>query len=232
MHYIKDIFENIESKHAHDKFVRYSRGKFVGPLMKIKIASSGIKISGSFHFVDELLILLADYLGNKVVHMKGSLVWNQDLTPKLANLGIMYSKVSKSRGIFKYTLENEINIKDFVDNMIDYNILVNIKEKDSSLVTKNAFPKPNKEFTADFCKASFPISFKNRILEEFAFDIEDKNSIKDIIITHEIIINDLEIPQIDNFEDARRLAKRKGTIKRITKVNSNEEVIKTIDICV
>lgn len=213
MHYIKDIFENNITEHAHNKFVRYSKGSFVGPLINIKIMGSGVKISASFHFIDELLLLASEILENREVHVKGSLVWNEDLSDKLLKLGIKYSKVTKSRGIFKYVLDNSVRFKDFVDEMKNYNILLTIKEKDFTLVTKNAFPKPNKEFGPDFCKVTFPSNFAQKILEEFAFDCE-KNQ-KDIKITNHLNIEDIILPKdAKNFEEARKKAIRKGTLIR------------------
>lgn len=228
MHYVKDIFEKNPTQHAHDKFVRYSRGEFVGPLLKIKFGKDAVKIFASFHFVDELLMLVAKCLGNKVVHIDGSLVWNRDLTEDLLKLGIKYSKVTKSRGIFKYTLENDVKIQDFVDEMSSYNLLVSIKEETVSLVTKTAFPKPNKEFGADFCKASFPASFADVIREEFLFDIKDKVS-KEAEIKHHITVSDLKLPEIDNFEEARRLAKRIGKITRDVKIDGKENAQTSVD---
>jgi hypothetical protein len=221
MHYVKDIFENNHTQHAHDKFIRYSRGEFVGPLLKIKFGKEAVKILASFHFVDELLMMVAKCLGNKVVHINGSLVWNKDLSDDFLKLGIKYSKVTKSRGIFKYVLENDVNIQDFVDQMSSYNLLVSIKEETVSLVTKTSFPKPNKEFGADFCKASFPISFADVIREEFLFDVKDKVN-KEAEVKHHITVTDLKLPDIDNFEEARRLAKRVGKITRDVKIDGKE----------
>lgn len=227
MHYVKDIFEGKETQHAHNKFIRYSKGKFVGPLLKIKFSKSGVKVNGSFHFVDEFLFLIAEILDNREVHIKGSLVWNQDLTEQLAKLGIMYSKVTKSRGIFKYVLENDVKFRDFVETMSGYNLLVTVKEPEVSLVSKASFPKPNKEFTADFCKTNFPADFASRIMEEFAFDIDAKN-VKQIEIKHEIFVEDIELPDVDNFEEARILAKRVGTIKRYITFDGSEEKVTEI----
>jgi hypothetical protein len=231
MHYIKDIFEGNITKHAHDKFIRYSRGSFIGPLLKIKFTSNSVKLNASFHYVDEIVKLASEYLGNVPVHMKGSLVWNQDLSTQLFNLGIKYSKVSKSRGIFKYTLDNEIKIVDFIENMGNFNFLVSFKTGEVQIVTKSSFPKPNKEFTNDFCKATFPISLKDKILKEFAFDInEDKKKIKEINIKHNILISDLELPNIEDFERARREAKRIGELTREISTNNSESLIKKIKI--
>lgn len=223
MHFVKDIFEEKDTEHAHNKFVRYSRGHFVGPLMKIKISKMGVKIYGSFHFVDELLMLIADFLGDKKIYVSGSLIWNRDLSGELAKHGIKYSKIKKSRGIFTYIIENEVNIKSFVDSMKGYNLLLNIKLDEISYVTKSKFPKPNKEITSDFCKAKFPASMTKKILSEFAFDVTKKNP-KDIVISHEIIVEDIDLPKVENFEMARRLAKRIGVIKRKVVVDGGEPV--------
>lgn len=38
MHYIKDVFKKQETEHAHNKFIRYSKGNFVGPIINIKVS--------------------------------------------------------------------------------------------------------------------------------------------------------------------------------------------------
>jgi hypothetical protein len=225
MHYLKDVFEGVKSQHAHNKFIRYSKGEFVGALLKIKLTKNNVKVYGSFHLVDELLRIIADYLGNKIVHIKGSVVWNEDLSEKLASVGIKYSKVTKSRGIYKYILDNDVEIKDFVDKFNDYNLLLSFKLDNISYVTKSSFPKPNKEFSNDFCKVTLPIELKDKILDEFAFDLSDKEreKLKEVEISHKILIDDIDVPEAKNFEEARRKAIRKGTIERHIKINGSEE---------
>ena len=221
MHFIKDLFEKNQTEHLHNKFIRYSKGNFVGPLLKIKFTKNDVKIYASFHFTDELLSMCADILGNDPVHVKGSLVWNQDLAPQLAELGIMYSKVSKSRGIFKYTLENDVPLQDFVKSMGGYHVLLTIKEEGLSYVTKSSLPKPNKEFGADFCKVTLPQSHAKKVMEEFAFDV--KCTAKQIEIEHKIEVTDIELPEnITDFDKARREAKRVGTIVRKVIVDGEE----------
>lgn len=223
MHYIKDVFENRQTEHAHSKFVRYSKGDFVGPLLKVKFQAKNIKIYASFHFVDELLLLLSDYFGNEVVHIKGTILWNLDLTKELSSLGIKYSKLSKSRGIFKYTLDNDVKFKDFVETMSRYNLLVNIKTDEVSLVTKTSFPKPNKEFTNDFCKATFPKELEKTFKNEFLFDVKDIE-IKEANIVHRIIVRDIHLPKdYTNFEEARHNATREGTLTRDIELNQKEK---------
>lgn len=223
MHYIKDLFENKETEHLHNKFIRYSKGNFCGPLMKIRISKANVKIGASFHYVDELLKFVAEILGDVQVHVKGTLIWNSDLGPELAKLGIKYSKVTKSRGIFKYLLENDVPIKTFVETMGNYHVLINIKQEDLSYVTKSSFPKPNKEFGPDFCKVTFPISILDRILEEFAFDV--KSAKKLIEIKHSLDITEIKLPEgEEDFEIARKLARRIGHIKREVIVDSESTI--------
>ena len=224
MHYVKDIFEKRKTEHAHNKFVRYSKGEFVGPLLNIKVSKSSVKVDGSFHIANEILFLMAEYLGNKEVEIKGNLSWNEDLSPKLANIGIKYLKVTKSRGIFNYALHNKVKLKDFVENLGSYNLLVSFKADEAKLTTKNRLPKPNKEIAKDFVKAVFPAEMKDRILDEFAFDMKDRNA-KQIDISHKIIVDRIHMPEVETFEEARRLATREGKIIREITLDAGEKVV-------
>jgi hypothetical protein len=114
-------------------------------------------------------------------------------------------------------------------NLGEYHILISFKTNDIKLSTKSKYPKPNKEFTNDFCKAIFPLSMAKKLLEEFAFDVKEKN-VKDILIRHEIIINDIELPKVENFDEARRLAKRIGIIKRYVSINGGDEKMTEIKV--
>jgi hypothetical protein len=185
---------------------------------------NSVKVNGSFHIASEILTLMAEYLGNREVEIKGNLSWNEDLSPKLANIGIKYLKVTKSRGIFNYVLQNVVKFKDFVENLGNYNLLVSFKEDDAKLTTKNKLPKPNKEIAKDFVKAVFPIEMKDRILDEFAFDVKDKNA-KDILISHKIFVDNIELPKVETFDEARRLAVRSGKIVRKIAFDDGENVV-------
>lgn len=225
---MKEIFQKNYTQHAHDKLVRYSKGEFTGPLIKAKFTSNSVKLYTSFHFIDEILILLANHLGNVKVKIKGSLIWNKDLSKDLQQLGIMYSKVSKARGIFKYTLDNEVLLKDFVDLFSTYNLLVNFKYENVSVAMKSSLPKPNKEITADFCKLTLPKEMETILREEFLFDIKEK--CKEVEISHKIIVDDIILPPEEDldFEMKRRLAKRKGTLYRKIIID-NKDTLSQVD---
>ena len=228
MHYIKDVFNANIGEHAHNKFVRYSKGEFTGPLLKAKFSKQNVKLYTSFHFIDEILILLANHLGNVKVKIKGSIIWNQDLNSKLESLGIMYSKVTKNRGIYKYALDNEVQLKEFVDLFVEYNLLVNFKLDGISVVMKPNLPKPNKEITSDFCKLTLPAEMENILREEFLFDVKEK--CKEVQIEHNIKVENIILPQDDDldFEMKRKLAKREGKLTRIVTIKNKDSMQKEI----
>lgn len=225
MHFIRDLFQENMTEHLHNKFIRYSRGDFVGPLLKLKFAKANVKVYASFHYTDELLTLFAEKLGDKQVRAKGTVLWNKDLAPEFEELGIKFGKVSKARGIFKYTIDNDVVLKDFVKLMNKYHVLLNVKEEGLTYSTKKALPKPNKEFGADFCKLTLPNEMKDLIIDEFAFDLENRDKIKQIEVSHNIKINDIVLPEGEtDFEIARRQAKRVGVIERVLIVDGEENL--------
>jgi len=223
MHFVKDLFTNNETEHLHNKFIRYSRGDFTGPLLKVRFSKANIKVYASFHYVDELLDFIANYLGERETHINGFLLWNKDLNPELRSIGVEYLKLSKARGIFKYTLDCDTNLKKFVEVMNKYNVLINVKEDDLSYTTKSSFPKPNKEFKPDFCKLTLPASLKDSLFKEFIFDTKDTGKINLVEIGHRIVVEDIKLPENEtDFDIARRLAKRVGNMTRSVSVDGVE----------
>jgi hypothetical protein len=225
MHYIKDLFNENNTEHLHNKFIRYSRGDFLGPLLKLKFTKANVKVYASFHFTDELLSIFADKLDDREVRAKGTILWNKDLAPEFEQLGIKFAKVSKARGIFKYAIDNDVVLKDLVTLMNKYYVLLNVKEDGLTYSTKKALPKPNKEFGADFCKLTLPGDMKDLIIDEFAFDLENREKVKQIEISHNIKITNIALPEgEEDFEIARRQAKRVGTIERVLTVDGEENL--------
>lgn len=229
MHYIKDIFEKKNTQHAHDKLIRYSRGVFTGPLLKVKFSKNEIKLNTSFHIVDEIYLMIANWIKNEKVEIEGLISWNKDLTDKFSKVGLKYLKVSKLRGIFKYTLKNEVEFLEFINIFSKFHLLVSFKTKDGiSVTTKLAFPKPSKPIIANFCKISLPIEFKELILKEFLFDVNIPKNLKSVLISNKILIDDIILPPIEDFEIARRDAKKIGKIIREVEVNTDEKIISEV----
>ncbi len=217
-HYIKNIFENKQNEKVHNKLIRYSKGFFEGPKIKIRKQKDNIKIKSSFHIVDELLELVVKYNTENIVLIKGVIIYNEDLEKKFEELGLKYVKVTKSRGIHKYELNHEVDIKKFFEVFNNYNPLVSFTTKDVKITTKKSFPKPNKEISDSFCYIQLPISAEKEVYESFCFDIKDEYP-KFVDISHDIIVEEVIFPKTDleDFKEIRRLAKRKGKIKRYVK---------------
>lgn len=224
-HFIKEVFDNKKiSNRTHEKFIRYSKGVYVGPLIKISKQKEKIKIKSSFHIVDELIHLAAKFSKEDDTHIKGTINHNEDLSEEFSKIGIKYIKVKKSRGIFKYEIDNILNLKTFEENMLKYNPLVNFSTSNVKLTTKKSFPKPSKEITSNFCYLELPLEASDYVNKFFAFDLEEKTK-KTIDISHEFIIDEVIYPEDKNldFKLIRELSKRKGKIKRTLKIGTNIE---------
>ena len=226
MHYIKQIFENKINEHTKSKFLRYSQGEFVGTLLKVEKNKNDLKVESSFHIIDELLNVISKEIGNKKVEVKGTLTYNEDLRDKLEENGIKYPKITKSRGIFNYKLDNEVELEKFIKNMKNYNLIISFKHKDIKFISKTKLPKPNKEISDKFCKAVLPISILNKIKKEFLFDI-GKKEFKQIYISHKIRVDEIIFPKDKkmSFEEIRRKSKRKGEITREILFDKKEKIV-------
>lgn len=219
-HFIKEVFKNKKiSTRAHEKFIRYSKGIYVGPLIKISKQKEKIKIKSSFHIVDELIHLAAKFSKEEDAQIKGTINHNEDLAEEFAKIGIKYIKVKKSRGIFKYEIDNILNLKTFEKNMLKYNPLINFSTSNVKLTTKKSFPKPSKDITSNFCYLELPLESADYVYKFFAFDIKETPK-KTVDISHEFIIEEVIYPENKNldFKQIRELSKRKGKVKRTVKI--------------
>jgi hypothetical protein len=230
MHFIKEIFENKISSKLHNKFVRYSRGNFVGPLLNVKISKNKIKFKGSFHYVSEFLENLEKSLKEEELHIKGVIRKDENLTEKFESIDKTFIKSTKSNSLWIFKVDFYISLKELVDVFKNCDLFLNFKSNTVSLKTKTTFPKPNKEFGADFVVVEIlNQELRNKFLEDYLFDIKDLNKVKEINIKHSIIIEDIILPKnTRSFEVARKLALRKGKIIRgigINKGSFNEKKI-------
>ena len=230
MHYLKEIYEGrLDSDHARRKFIRYSKGEFVGPKVNLAVKGKTLKLKTSFHCVDEVLKLAAERVGDKKVHVKGKIIWNESLDSRFESVGASYSKLTKSMGLYKYVLDNEVNLKSFLEAFWDYKLLLSFNTEEVKVKSKSDFPKPHKEIVSDFCKADFPLDMKERVLDLFAFDVEEDN-IKTFNVRHDIIVDEVVMPQnITDYKKAREEAKRVGKIKRYVSLNGGDEVENNLD---
>ena len=212
MHFIKSIFEDKTDDETHKKLVRYSKGVFEGPKIKLKIVGKNVKINSSFHYVDEFYTFIFKKIMTSKIDISGSVIFNEDISNKIEELGLVVEQKVSSRGIYKIKFSGNIGI-DELKELKKYKILFNYSSDDFSIKVKNSYPKPNKEFTYDFCKFGFSKEFLDCFLEEFLFDLE--NLEKEVLIEHKIEVFDVELPKkITDFETARLEAVRIGKVTR------------------
>ncbi len=221
-HYIKKIFKKKPDERTHNKFIRYSKGTFTGPLITIRVMKSKIRIKSSFHIIDELIALAVKYSAEKNAHIKGTIVYNKDLSEEFLKIGLKYLKLTKSRGIYKYQIDNDLDLEEFSKIFLKYNPLINFSTSNVKLTSKKNFPKPNKEISKDFCYLELPKEAEKEVFKEFCFDIKDTP--KTVEIEHTIIVDNITFPEKEctSFEEMRRKAIREGEI--IRKVSYGDKI--------
>ncbi len=205
MNFIQKIFEDKIDDLVKKQFIRFSKGQFERALITIK-KSKELKIKTSYEFSNDLVNLIAQNSKEKL-QVKGKIISFKDLEPKIE---VKYQKKGKQFiSDVNTTIEPE-QLKQLYENFKDQYLLLTIKSKDFSLITKTAIPKPGKEPKDDFCKLTLPLKYIN----EFLFDITQ--DFKEAKIKHIYVIEDITIPKEyqNNFELGRLNAKRKGKIIR------------------
>jgi len=226
MHFIKEIFTKKISENTHNKFIKYSKGNFVGPLMKITYKKNVVRLTTSIHYLEELIEFIFENFVENEIKVKGKVINNASLRTFLEENDIHILKESRAKGIFKYEIETNLTY-DKYKILNKYKNYLNMKTDFFSFNCKNAIPKPNKEVVKDFCKFLFPKEYLEKILIYFVYDSE-KAFKKKLEISHQIEITDVLIPKkITDFQIARKEAKRVGTLERVVSVDEEKIESKT-----
>ena len=205
MNFIKKIFEDKVDDLVKKQFTRFSKGQFERALITIK-KSKDLKIKTSCEFSNDLVNIIAQNSKEKL-RVKGKIISFKDLEPKIE---ARYQKKGKQFiSDINTTIEPQ-QLRKLYEDFKDQHLLLTIKSKDFSLITKTVIPKPGKQLKDDFCKLTLPLKFLN----EFLFDTTQ--DFKEARIKHIYIIEDITIPKEyqNNFELARLNAIRKGKIIR------------------
>lgn len=211
MNFIRKIFEKKVDDDVHLQFQRFSKGIFENrALVEITKTTKEVKIKTSYEFVRDLVDYLID--GN-VKNLSGLIICTTDLR----KLGFEFPEVKQFMGVKKFDVVNltKDDVMSLMKKLPDALFLLSFETEKGSIKTKQKAPKSgknaDKEQKADFCALT---TNDLGILYEFAFDF-DKN-FKKAIIKHTFVINEIIIPEEckNDFEKARKFAKRKGKIIR------------------
>ena len=230
--FIKKIFQGKESDELiHSQFTKFSKGEFSNRAMiRARNTKGKYTISTTAEYAKELIINLAEKLGDKSTKVTGAIISALDLE------GFEYDERKMAMGVRKYMIYdkemtgNEIlNICNKIEKAF-FALSFNVDE-DTSLVIKPKSPKsakgagsnknPNKKAKIDFCKLK---TNDEALVNSLIFD-DEAQDFKKIEIKHDIIIKDIIMPEGEtDFAKIREMAKRKGKIIRNLDINGVEKV--------
>ena len=231
MNFIEQIFTGKVDEKTHQKFIKYGKGKFPGPVLEIKKQKKNIKVKGSYDYSEIFGKLIAENADGNF-NVTGKILSKNDLDDELIRLGVEIQKKSKKRKLKVYQIKTEIDSGTF-KKLYELNAyvllsLAPVEKINFKLKSKAAPPKPGGGVDDKFCSAVFDISLLDTIMDELCFDAVDDidvENFKKINISHEYKINEIIIPDgVATPAEIRLQAKRKGRIIRKIAVDDEEVV--------
>ena len=233
--FIKKIFENKDSDESvHSQFIKFSKGEFPNRAMiRARNTKGNYTIATTSEYAKEIIIYLAEKLGDKPVQVTGAIISALDLD------GFDYNEKKMAMGVRKYMIDKEMTGNEILELCkiekafiaLSFNV-----DENTSLVIKPKSPKsakgassnknPDKKAKIDFIKLKTDDA---DLVNGLIFDDEAKD-FKKIEIKHDFIINDIILPEekIEDFSKIREMAKRKGEIIRNLDIGG-KEVVKEVD---
>ena len=206
---IRKIFSNECDEEVHQYFVRFGKGEYKRRFLISLNKGKKIKIRGSFELANDFVKFVKE---NKDTKFSGRVLSKDKLGGK---------EGKKKAGIFVY----EISKSSLAGFENAYFYLLNVDDDDIVLKIKKNLPKPgknSKKIDDKFCTLDVDEKYLNKIKEAFFWDVPE---CKKAQIEHELLINEIEIPSgINNSEEIRKFARRKGIIKRKINFDGKEEV--------
>jgi len=240
--FIKKIFEEKENdEFVHSQFTKFSKGDFPDRAMvRIKNSSGKYTIATTAEYAKEIIMYLAEKLGDKKTIISGAIISALDLS------GFEYDERKMAMGIRKYMIyDKEMTGNQIIElcNKVEkafFALSFATEETDLKIKPKSpksakgsgSSKKENVKAKIDFIKIK---TTDKGLVDNLVFDEEAKN-FKKIEIKHDIQITDIIFPEevkagskeeID-FAKIRELAKRKGKIIRKLEIDE-KEVVKEAD---
>jgi hypothetical protein len=251
MHFLKEIIKNPilenpakDHMNIHRHFVKYSRGEFTGPGIKLKKYSTKIVLKGSLEYEDIVQEIVTRTVSKEYIAVEGKIIARRDITDTLNDLDLDWQvkeNTGKSKGFktkFSETLSKEKLLEIIQELRKDCYLILNFKiDKYCQIKTDEKLPKPSKKnpieddidkrvsFSRGYVKTNkqnLDLVYEH-ILPDFKSELPDDWT--DIILTNTYQINDIEIPKdAKNSRMMRINAIRKGKLVRTVKID--EKIIK------
>lgn len=228
MNFIKKIADKIFDEDVQFQFQKFSRGEFRDRAqIKAKNSKGRYTISTTYEFSNELVKDVAEKIKDKKVNVKGIIVTTSDLKGKLN-----FNSVSQFQGVKKYSTDREMTGNEILKTLKEFPraffaLSFKTSDNETELKIKPKMPKSGKPSAGgedkpkpNFCKL---ITNDEELGKSFVFERPD---FKEADINHYFLINDIVIPENlkkeKDFAKIRGLAKRKGKIIRIAKIDGKE----------
>ena len=239
MNYLREIFSgNYEKDYIHKRFIRYGRGNFLGPYLRI-VKGKTINVTASYGFENILAYCLIKYLSSLnediSADISGNIYSSEDITPELSFIDLNFDMKKKQR-INIYKLSRETLSSEKIQKLLELfndndkikkaSLLLSIDSTKGKLKTKKSIPKPQAGLDKEFSKLSIPRDAENTLLDELVFSKKIEKLPDSIEIQYYYTFTKLIVPEeyVGNFSLARIHAKRAGTISR--EIRADGSVIK------
>lgn len=224
--FIKKIFEKRSDEEVHIQFQKFSRGEFRDrALLNVNKIKDKYNIATTYEYATDMVKIMAEKIptGQKV-KVTGVVVSTRDLKADLK-----FKSLKQFMGVKQYIIDDLMSrddllnlIKKFPNSFVGLSFSVG----DSELKVKAKAPKSAKPSTSDkpivpdFCKLK---TSDKSILNSFVFDVQQ--DFKKIMIKHDFLINDIEIPKNESDPaKMREMAIRKGKIVRKIDVDGKQTI--------
>lgn len=226
MNFIKKIIDGKVDEKVHMQFQKFSKGEFRNrALIKVKQSSGKLTINASSEFANDLVMAVAEKLGNNKAKVTGAIVSTSNLKDKLD-----FKEIKQFQGVKRYLIDKEMSGNEIIKLFEEFPrafFALSFNAGDTILKIKPKAPKSGKPGSKgedapkpDFCKL---ITNDKEIGNSFVFE---KPDFKEAIINHTFMIENIVIPnELKNEKDyakIREMAKRKGKIIRKALIDGQE----------
>lgn len=223
---------------VHNKLVRYSKGTFNGPALKLSIKGKTITIKGSVDYENALGALVIDTTTAPEVSLEGNIIAFEDPSALISKHFPRNELSTSSKGakwivIPSGTWRKEDAARLFAEfSKCHGYVLVKVTvpgDKAQSFTVKTKIPNNKGEYELDkatgFCTAKLANdeSCRKRVMDMLIPDhVETALRGKDIVIENTYDIESLAIPQGSTIANKRLAAIRKGALHRRVEIDGKE----------
>ncbi len=232
MHFIKEIIQgDPEKEYIHRLFVRYSKGEFEGPFLKVKNTGKNLKIYASDAYAS-MLGKIITHQANTEFKVSGSIFSKENPEECLLENNIPIKKSSKKKGTYITEVDGEATgtpLAKVYDVLKESQLFLSLSPKQSKdkLKSKKKPTKPGSGTDEKFCLSTMSLTCLGPLCEELLFELEDTD-FKEAELRHNYVIEEIIVP--DEFKDdplnARLNAKRKGQLIRTLKTDTETKEMK------